>query len=291
MHSSSLLPIIIMMKIWSRIGADQGNEQSGPQPPERYCSADTKARAGDFLRRGAVRRRSAAVDCARFRAAEQRYPLVNTRSTAHVAYSRKFQVGPTGQKTSSTPKKRRENPQISGISNRFWPKNRSYRKQTIKPCLTGARMHIKDFDFLALFASEFPAGNLRSRLKTDRIFQSCRTTSTRFWSKSRTCRKQTLKPFLAGAATAHFASRTLRRDVQISDESNRNWRANRSYRKQTTRPLLTETRIALCNFGFLALFDAVRNREQRRFSATDVRPSLRWTCVTLPGETATNGLH
>jgi hypothetical protein len=27
------------MKIWFRIGADQGNEQDRPQPPERYSSA------------------------------------------------------------------------------------------------------------------------------------------------------------------------------------------------------------------------------------------------------------
>jgi len=30
-------------------------------------------------------------------------------------------------------------------SNRFWVKNRSYRKQTIKPCLTGSRFAHKDF--------------------------------------------------------------------------------------------------------------------------------------------------
>jgi hypothetical protein len=37
-------------------------------------------------------------------------------------------------------------------SNRFWPKNRSYRKQTIKPCLTGARMHFTE----TAFSSNFP---------------------------------------------------------------------------------------------------------------------------------------
>jgi hypothetical protein len=30
-------------------------------------------------------------------------------------------------------------------SNRQWPTNRSYRKQTTKPCLTGARTHIREF--------------------------------------------------------------------------------------------------------------------------------------------------
>jgi hypothetical protein len=35
--------------------------------------------------------------------------------------------------------------------NRFWPKNRSYRKQTIKPCLTGARMHFRETAFSSNF--------------------------------------------------------------------------------------------------------------------------------------------
>jgi hypothetical protein len=44
LHSSSCLPIIVAMKIWFRIGPDRGNEQDGPQPPERYCSADSTVR-------------------------------------------------------------------------------------------------------------------------------------------------------------------------------------------------------------------------------------------------------
>src|SRR5580704_13206343 len=32
------------------------------------------------------------------------------------------------------------------ISNRFWPKNRSHRKQTIKPRLTGSRSDIRHFE-------------------------------------------------------------------------------------------------------------------------------------------------
>jgi hypothetical protein len=35
-------------------------------------------------------------------------------------------------------------------SNRQWPTNRCYRKQWIKPLLTGTRTHIGDFDFFAL---------------------------------------------------------------------------------------------------------------------------------------------
>src|SRR5580658_4198341 len=32
------------------------------------------------------------------------------------------------------------------ISNRFWSRNRSRRKQTIKPCLTGSRIDIRYFE-------------------------------------------------------------------------------------------------------------------------------------------------
>jgi hypothetical protein len=43
------------------------------------------------------------------------------------------------------------------ISTRFWPKSRSYRKQTIKPCLPGARTTFSDLSiqhsFLPAFAS------------------------------------------------------------------------------------------------------------------------------------------
>ncbi len=39
--------------------------------------------------------------------------------------------------------------QQNRISNRNWPKNRSYRKQTIKPCLTGTRFDIRHVEFFA----------------------------------------------------------------------------------------------------------------------------------------------
>jgi hypothetical protein len=41
--------------------------------------------------------------------------------------------------------------------NRFWVKNRSYRKQTIKPLLTGSRIAFKDFSKIAAF----PTGKQR----------------------------------------------------------------------------------------------------------------------------------
>ena len=45
------------------------------------------------------------------------------------------------------------------ISNRFWPKNRSHRKQTIKPRLTGARMHIRETAFSTNFQISAAAFN------------------------------------------------------------------------------------------------------------------------------------
>ena len=42
-------------------------------------------------------------------------------------------------------------------SNRFWVKNRSYRKQTIKPLLTGSRIASSDFTKLQHFRSRKPA--------------------------------------------------------------------------------------------------------------------------------------
>jgi hypothetical protein len=46
----------------------------------------------------------------------------------------------------------RSSRRISDISNRFWVKNRTCRKQTIKPCLTGARTHIRIFEILQISA-------------------------------------------------------------------------------------------------------------------------------------------
>jgi hypothetical protein len=50
--------------------------------------------------------------------------------------------------TLRTTKNPREITQLSRISNRFWPKNRSYSKQTTKPCLTGARTAFSDSGYL-----------------------------------------------------------------------------------------------------------------------------------------------
>jgi hypothetical protein len=48
-------------------------------------------------------------------------------------------------------------------SNRQWPANRCYRKQRIKPCLTGARTHIRETAFRINFRTS--AANLSDELR------------------------------------------------------------------------------------------------------------------------------
>jgi len=56
-----------------------------------------------------------------------------------------------------------ENHHRERISNRFWLENRSYRKQTTRPRLTGSRIRIKVFEFLPFSAQKFLRLPLRFR--------------------------------------------------------------------------------------------------------------------------------
>jgi len=174
------------MKIWFRIGLGQGSGQDGLQSPKRYCPAHSMDRFLDparfsgarFLRPFtllAPRRKGKICEGGRFSGSRRppRCPLAPTLlPPRHPGLKPGTSLGESGR--------------FSDISNRFWPKNRSYRKQTIKPRLTGARMHIRHFGFLALFDNRFHASNRRTRLKNERGFRGCWRTSTRFCSKSRT---------------------------------------------------------------------------------------------------------
>jgi hypothetical protein len=155
--SASELPIIVAMKIGFGIGAEQDGEQS----PRQHCSVNpmlswtprgpvssyaspTKNPADKSLCRGAgacphFGSRAQSRGCARFSAADRRHPSAITHSMPAVASSLRPELQPTSPLTSPAPEKRVETAQCFGISNRFWPQNRSYRKQAIKPCLTGAR--------------------------------------------------------------------------------------------------------------------------------------------------------
>ncbi len=48
-------------------------------------------------------------------------------------------------------------------SNRFWVKNRSYTKQTTKPCLTGTRTHVRASLNSTKIAQDFAALSLKTR--------------------------------------------------------------------------------------------------------------------------------
>jgi len=144
--SASELPIIVPMKMWIGIGAEQDGEQS----PQQHCSVNpplswsprgpvsgymppTQNPTGQPPRRGTA-------CCARCSAADQRHSLTASRTVPSVASWLRLQPQPTSSRTLPAREKRIETAQCSAISNRFWPKNRSYRKQTIKPRLTGSRI-------------------------------------------------------------------------------------------------------------------------------------------------------
>jgi len=92
---------------------------------------------------------------------------------------------------------------ISGISNRFWAKNRTYRKETIKPCLTGARTAIKLFEIRQISGHNRAALNPQSH-KRFVIFSAFLPGSAQYIECDVTHSKQTTAPFLPGATTAHY---------------------------------------------------------------------------------------
>jgi hypothetical protein len=64
----------------------------------------------------------------------------------------------------------------------------------------------------------FNAQNMaRLTPENEAVFQSGCTTSTRFWSKSRSYRKQTTKPFLPGATTAPQECRQFPKEIPKFD--------------------------------------------------------------------------
>jgi hypothetical protein len=126
-------------------------------------------------------------------------------------------------------------------SNRFWPTNRSYRKQIIKPCLTGTRTHIRlslnvtkiaqDFATFESQSAELPLWNSMWNPLWNPL-------SNPLWKKTRflqtdlpllpgsgqniendvTQRKQRTRKFLPGATTTHSHSPKFRKVAQRSDE-------------------------------------------------------------------------
>jgi hypothetical protein len=107
--------------------------------------------------------------------------------------------------SSSAPKLLKLNRQIPELKGRV-----TYRKQTTETCSNRQKIQkrsfpipkstsfssARDLDTSATRKMEPPAR------KNEAVFQSGCATSTRFWSKYRSYRKQTIKPFLPGATTA-----------------------------------------------------------------------------------------
>jgi len=89
---------------------------------------------------------------------------------------------------------------ISGMSNRFWAKNRTYRKQTIKPPLTGSRFAYKLFEIRQVSAQILAPENLR-KTPTFSDFSAFLPGSAQKVENDVTHSKQTAVPFLPGATT------------------------------------------------------------------------------------------
>ena len=121
-------------------------------------------------------------------------------------------------------------------SNRFWVKNRCYRKQTTKPCLTDTRTHIRPLlnlkkiarGFAALESqnTELPLWKLLNQRwnppsKTRRFLQADRPLlpgSDQNIENDVTQRKQRAQKFLPGDTTAHTRLPKFRKVAQGFDE-------------------------------------------------------------------------
>ena len=228
------------MKIWFRIGPDRGNEQDGPQPPERHSSAHSTVRFLDPFTLLALTNEGNICEGSRFSRARvlQAQPVAPTPLLSR-------------QHRAKSSAKSGENEQFSDKSNRNWPKKRSYRKQTVKPRLTGARTAHSGSRFTRNFASLYPGCPYDGRELSRRGILS----------------RERL-----------FESRTPQRNVQLSSSSTRFWSKSRSYRKQTIKPLLPGSRIARCVTG--SLHDS-RTLFVPAVFAPLGRPPAPWGAVTL----------
>jgi|ERR1700722_948787 len=266
------------MRIWFRICA----EQTGPRPPEqRSASANAKVRCLHPERSIGARSLRPFTRLALTREGNscEGEPSSGARLSRprRISRWRFLQAGRAGgtrlssalsdtQKAAPATRKLLKNERIfvkwAPTSNRFWSKNRCYTKQRTKPRLTGTRIAIRDFAFLALFARG-SAPNFEQRQ-----FSGMRRSQAQLGSR------QTVPTTKSPRESERFYQGRCA-------TSNRNWPTNRSCRRQTIKPCLTETRTASSAMRFLRHF----SRQQ------DVRQSLQRRVLLLPGETATNGLH
>ena len=122
------------MKIWFRTGHERGGAERGEG------QGSEQSRPAGLLRPSVV---SAAAVCVQ--PAAGRKPLVRRHGSAPIpSAAATLYTAPAAAFRPKAGEFRspmvQRDAQLSDISNRNWPKNRSDRKQTIKPCLTGARI-------------------------------------------------------------------------------------------------------------------------------------------------------
>jgi hypothetical protein len=122
------------MKVWFRTGHERGGAERGEG------QGSEQSRPAGSLRPSVV---SAAVICVQ--PAVGRKPLVLRHESAPIpSAAATLYSAPAAtirpKAGEFRPRMVQPDAQLSRISNRNWPKNRSDRKQTIKPCLTGARI-------------------------------------------------------------------------------------------------------------------------------------------------------
>jgi hypothetical protein len=154
------------MKIWIRIGV----ERDGPRPPQRPASANAEVRClhpegfirALFLRPFtllAPKREGSSCEAERPSGEQLSRPRRTSRGrfpqAGWAGGTRLLAALPNTQKSTPATRKllkiERFFVKWAPTSNRFWVKNRSCRKQRTKPRLTGTRIAISDFGFLALF--------------------------------------------------------------------------------------------------------------------------------------------
>jgi hypothetical protein len=104
------------------------------------------------------------------------------------------------------------------ISNRFWPTNRSYRKQMIKPPLTGSRFACKLFEIRQVLTQNLAPENLR-KTHSFSDFSSFLPGSAQNIENDVTYSKQRTGEFLPGATTASRAhSKSSNIDSKFPEE-------------------------------------------------------------------------
>src|SRR5579863_4782580 len=131
--------MIVVMKIWFRIGV----RESGTQTSAKHSLSDTKRRLFCPLTLLAL---TSIYEAGRVSRVCSLQPGGFSGTLRSLAPSDSFRTPPVTKKSLEIESFFAK---WAPTSNRFCAKNRSCSKQRVKPCLTGARTHIRDFGFPA----------------------------------------------------------------------------------------------------------------------------------------------